>query len=590
MTDIDRIKEKLDVSDIVGEYVQLKPAGINQKGLCPFHQEKTPSFMVSRERGRWHCFGCGKGGDIFTFIQEMEGMEFAEALKLLAQKAGVTLTNTVRDVNTSQKNRIKTINQDAARFFHQFLLSMPQAKEARAYLSERGVSEDAISNWQIGFVSDQWDLLTKYLLKKGHSIDDLVSSGLTVRKEGADARKMRGHYDRFRGRIMFPIQDVHGAVVGFTGRVLKETEESGGKYINTPQTLVYDKSRVIFGLNYAKQEIRAKDLIVMVEGQMDVIACHEAGMKNVVAVSGTALTEPQLTLLKRYSENLSLAFDMDAAGMTAARRSIRLALEQGLRVRVIHIPDGAGKDPDEVIKKNKDVWFAAVDGAQHVMAWILDRAFAKKNIADPSQKQEAADAVLEEIGRIPFAVERDHWLQALAERLRVDAAILRQDLSRFQNKETRGHVAEASGTEPRTAPEERSRFDHLAKRMAVLIMWGYGKDRLDLLLPALSTSRYGPLYETWKSAYTLRQENGAVLLSKIEGKLANDMLFYYENEFGDASPAALEKEAGRVSQELLSEWKKKKRRDLQHAIAAAEKTGDAQALAALMREFQDIGR
>ena len=429
MSDTREIKDKIDVVDLINEYVQLKPAGINHKGLCPFHQEKSPSFMVNRERQSWHCFGCSKGGDIFTFIEEIEGMEFKEALKYLADRAGVQLTrNFSTDTSGSEKSKIKEINSEAARFFHNFLLKMPASKPALDYLKNRGLGLETIENWQIGFVPEQWDLLTKYLLKKGFSIDHLIASGLTIKRDGTDVKSGRGFYDRFRGRIMFPIWDVHGNVIGFTGRILVETERSGGKYVNTPQTIVYDKSRVVYGLNKSKKEIRNQDLIVMVEGQTDVITSHQAGMKNVVASSGTALTEHQIKLLKRYSNNINMAFDADEAGVKAAKRGIDLALQAGMNVRVIQIPEGAGKDPDEVLKNNKQVWFDAVKNAKAVMDWYFNRAFANKDLGDPRQKQEISSTLLSEIKNIPYAVERDHWLQLLAQKLSVDVAVLREDL------------------------------------------------------------------------------------------------------------------------------------------------------------------
>jgi len=242
--DIQQIKDKIDVAELIGEYVQLKPAGVNKKGLCPFHHEKSPSFMVNSERGSWHCFGCAKGGDIFSFVQEMEGLEFKEALKYLADKAGVVLTNYRSEVNSNQKNRLKEINKEAARFFHNFLIKMPASQAALDYLLKRGLKMETIEEWCVGFIPEQWDLLTQYLLKKGFGIEDLVATGLTIQKEGARStssgqannQSIRGHYDRFRGRIMFPIWNVHDEVVGFTGRILVEKENFGGKYVNTPQT------------------------------------------------------------------------------------------------------------------------------------------------------------------------------------------------------------------------------------------------------------------------------------------------------------------------------------------------------------------
>ena len=433
-----QIKDKIDVADLIGEYVQLKPAGVNKKGLCPFHHEKTPSFMVSPERKSWHCFGCAKGGDIFTFIEEIEGMEFKEALKYLANKAGVVLTNNFKqEVGGSQRNRLKDINAEAARFFYNFLIKIPSAKLAMDYLIKRGIKSETIDGWQIGYIPEQWDLLTQYLLKKGFAIDDLVASGLTIKRDNADPKTYRGFYDRFRGRIMFPILDAHGDVVGFTGRILVEKENSGGKYVNTPQTVVYDKSRVIFGLNKAKQEIRARNLIVMVEGQMDVIACHQAGMKNVVASSGTALTEEHVKLLKRYSSNINMAFDMDEAGQNAARRGIAIALREGMNIKVIRLPADAGKDPDECLKKNPTIWFDAVRQAVSVMDWDFKNILSGVNLSDPRQKQQVADALLNEIQKIPHPVERDSWTKKLADILNVDLSVLVEMIQKKQKNPTR---------------------------------------------------------------------------------------------------------------------------------------------------------
>ena len=233
MTDLQAIKDRVDIVQLISEYLQLKKAGVNWKGRCPFHQEKTPSFMVQPEKQIWHCFGCGKGGDAFSFVEEMEGLDFPEALKLLADRAGVKLEQYRSEIDKSQKNRLLEVNAKAAYFFHHFLLEMEAAKPARDYLSGRGLKQETINKWQVGYIPDQWDLLTGYLLKKGNSIDDLVASGLTIKKDGANASSGKGFYDRFRGRIMFPLFDTHGSIVGFTGRILVEKENSGGKYVNT---------------------------------------------------------------------------------------------------------------------------------------------------------------------------------------------------------------------------------------------------------------------------------------------------------------------------------------------------------------------
>jgi DNA primase len=588
MSDTQLIKDKIDIVDFISEYTQLKPAGINHKGLCPFHHEKSPSFMVSRERQSWHCFGCGKGGDIFSFIQEMEGMEFVEALKHLANRAGVQLTNRADDVNGNQKNRLKDINLEAARFWHNFLQQMNQAKSAREYLNKRGLIALTIEKWQIGFIPDQWDLLTKYLLKKGHSIDDLIAAGLTIKREGADFVSGRGFYDRFRGRIMFPIRDIHGSVVGFTGRVLVETENSGGKYVNTPQTSLYDKSRVIYGLDKAKQEIKRQDLTVLVEGQMDVIACHQMGMENVVAASGTALTEHQVSLLKRYSTNIVMSFDADAAGIAAARRGIEIAIREGLSVKVIEIPDGAGKDPDECIKKNSQVWQEAVNNAQEVMKWYFSRAFNNRDLHHPKQRQEIVNELLPNISLIPYAVEKDFWLKELAGRLGVEMGVLREDLAN-QNPKSK---TPKSKDEKKIEIDKSDRLTLLLEEFLTLIfkfphLWSnFGFGILDFGFSAgLSTAPVFSLYEAIKREYTNSNSINLLNLRAEKGDIVDILQMKGELDFANFTQKEAEIQLKKIKEEIQNEVTKARRERLQKEIEEAERTGDHEKLKQLMEQF-----
>lgn len=589
--EVEQIKDKIDVADLIGEYVQLKPAGVNKKGLCPFHHEKTPSFMVSPERKSWHCFGCAKGGDIFSFIQEIEGMDFREALKYLANKAGVVLSNNFKqEVGGSQRNRLKDINTEATRFFYNFLIKMPSAQLAVDYLLKRGIKSETIDEWHIGYIPEQWDLLTQYLIKKGFGIDDLVASGLTIKKDGG------GFYDRFRGRIMFPIWDTHGDVVGFTGRILVEKENSGGKYVNTPQTAVYDKSRVIFGLNKAKQEIRAKNLIVMVEGQMDTIACHQAGMKNVVASSGTALTEEQVKLLKRYSGNINMAFDMDEAGQNAVRRGIAIALREGLNIKVIRLPADAGKDPDECLKKNPSVWFDAVAKAQDIMDWYFTKAFANKDPKNHHHQQAIANELLSEIILIPYAVERDHWLRLLSEKLGIDVAVLREDMLRISQKSTKSPKSE--DIKERTGPSEqieRTALDMRIERLFGLVFKfpELGQRIVNVGLDTvLSTGRLAPLYEQIKVQYNNSKqiEPAKLPLNLLIGKenVVDLLSMQGDWEFADFQIKEASEELDKLIIILKDEWKKKKHKELQVEIEKAEKAGEKEKLIELLKEFANI--
>ncbi|MBU0660851.1 DNA primase [Patescibacteria group bacterium] len=598
MSDIQTIKEKIDIVDLIGEYIQVKPSGTYHKACCPFHNEKTPSFMIHRDRQRFHCFGCNQDGDIFTFIEHMEGMEFIEALKYLADRAGVQLTQKGSDTNKHQKNRIKDINAAAAHFFHQFFMQMPASKEAMAYILGRGLTTDTIEAWQIGFVPDQWDLLTKYLLKKGHAIDDLVVAGLTIKRDNADAESGRGYYDRFRGRIMFPIWDIHGYIVGFTGRVLVETEKSGGKYVNTPQTPVYDKSRVVFGLNKAKQTIKKEDSVVIVEGQMDVITCHQAGMLNVVASSGTALTEQQIALLKRFSSNIRMAFDADAAGQAAAKRGIDLALEAGMSVRVIRIPEGQGKDPDECILQNKDHWFTAVEQATDVMNWYIEKAFAGKDLTDPKQKQAIAEEVLPEVSRIPFAIEKDHWLNMVAGKLGVDIAVLREDVARIVKSETKkdrvvGQLSQSGSSHQKEIEETevpRSQVFFVLEQFFSLILAKNIENAVELLTVLDPVIANHPLYKFIKIGYTAGHNRDVIRASLVQKdqEVFDRLLMQAELSFSNMSDREAEKEAAAYVDQIIRIWKREKRTALLAQIEIAKKTGNEEEEQSILVQVQQL--
>ena len=305
---IEKIKERVDIVDLISSYLKLQKAGVNYKAKCPFHNEKTPSFSVSPERQVWHCFGCGKGGDQFTFVQEIEGADFPEALRILARRAGVELEHFDRSLQ-NEKTRLLEICELASTFFEKQLWHSNAGAKVLAYLKDRGVEESSVREFQLGYAPDSWDSLSAFLKSRGYGEQEIFNAGLSVKKETG------GYYDRFRSRITFPVLDINGQTVGFTGRDFdsgkkEDREIKLAKYVNTPQTLIYDKSRVIYGLDKAKTEIRKKDKCVVVEGNMDVILSRQAGAENVVASSGTALTEQHLKTIKRYTNNLALCFPM----------------------------------------------------------------------------------------------------------------------------------------------------------------------------------------------------------------------------------------------------------------------------------------
>jgi len=492
----DEIKSRLDIVEVIRDYIQLKPAGINFRALCPFHREKTPSFMVSPEKQIWHCFGCSRGGDIFSFVMEMEGINFVEALRLLAPKAGVTLRKQDPKL-TSQRNRLLDIVELSSKYYYKMLMGSDSAKNARKYLAERGLTEETIEEWRIGYSPDSWDDLLNFLKSKSYNENEIFLAGMSVKKEGTGR-----FYNRFRGRIMFPIKDVNGNVVAFSARVSpeKEAEEKMGKYINSPQTMIYDKSKILFGLDKAKMEIKKQDLAILVEGQMDVITAHQhgfaplnkvsdeiggnklvadgglkpptsdtylTGFANVVASSGTALTAEQVALLKRYSPNIALAFDMDAAGDLAAERGIAQAMAAEMNIKVVELP--SGKDPDECIKQNPDEWRNAVTSAKPVMQYYFDKHLAKLDLEQVEARRQAAKALLPVIAKLGNKIERDFWLKKLSQTIDVAENYLREALQNAKERQgTPRNAKERQGT-PDVHPM-RNREEMLSELLLALML------------------------------------------------------------------------------------------------------------------------
>src|ERR1035437_7864597 len=351
------IKERLTITDIISPYVKLHRAGRSMVGLCPFHKEKTGSFHVSTERGTWHCFGCGEGGDGFSFIEKIEGVDFKGALKILAEKAGVVIEYAGgAHEDTSKKDKLRSLMTRASEWYMRSLKDSP----AYSYALSRGLTEETIKNWGLGSAPDAWRTLLEALTLEGFTIPQLLSAGLIKEADG----KPGTYYDRFRNRLMFPIRDSAGHVVAFTGRALASDDLA--KYLNSPETDLYHKSEILFGMDRAKDAIRTRKFTMLVEGQIDVIHAHQAGFQNAVALSGTALSEKHLGLMKRFSENLMLVLDADPAGLKATARSAALALTAGLRVKAARLPKG--KDPADLISDDAKDFAARVLAAKPIVA------------------------------------------------------------------------------------------------------------------------------------------------------------------------------------------------------------------------------
>ena len=471
-TDVEDIKARLSVKDVIGGYVQLTKAGVSWKGLCPFHNEKSPSCVVNEERASWHCFGCNKGGDIFSFVMEMDGLSFPEALALLAERAGVVLEKRGRRFSNSgsgnifsneigvidevehagvAKERLFKILDLSSKFFEKQLWDGEGKKKALPYLRERGLSDESIRAFRLGYALPGWRTLSDFLASKNFSVQEIEAAGMAIRKEqGARNTKQEtnneqpttnneqpkaesrlsiaGTYDRFRDRVTFPVLDTLGRVVGFSARVLPGADDSpaGGsaKYINTPETAVYHKSRALYGISPSRQALRSEGFALLVEGNMDVIAMHQAGFSNTMAVSGTALTEEQLRLIKRYTDTLRLFFDMDSAGQKAARKSAEMALPLGFSVSIVSL--SSGKDAAEMAKDNIDALREAVSHPKPAPEYFLEAALATHDAKSAEGKRRIAEDFLGLVRLIPQTIEQSHWVHALANRLGVSEQTLLQ--------------------------------------------------------------------------------------------------------------------------------------------------------------------
>ncbi|MDD5696608.1 MAG: DNA primase [Candidatus Pacebacteria bacterium] len=428
-SDVEEIKSRLNIVDVISSYIKLEKAGVNYRARCPFHDEKTPSFFVSPARQLWHCFGgCNEGGDIFKFLMKIEGIEFVDALKILADRAGVQLKQSKewKKLKTERQTLLE-INDRAGKFYEFQLEKSKKGMEAKEYLLKRGLKEETIKKWRLGYAPDTWQGLSDFLIGKGYGRDDLVKAGLAVKKEEG---KM---FDRFRGRIMFPIAGFNAEIVGFTGRIFGKDDKDEAKYLNSPSTLVFDKSRALYGIDKAKLEIRKKDSCVLVEGNVDCIMSHQAGIDNCIAVSGTALTPFHLSVIKRYSKKLVLAFDMDLAGNKATEKAIDLAEKADFEIKVI--PQSQDKDPaDIVLKEGENKWKQMVEESKPIAEFFFNLAVGNKNLDSIEDRKKVLKEFLPKVRKMENTVEQSYWVEKLASVLKSKEEDIRVELNKLKIK------------------------------------------------------------------------------------------------------------------------------------------------------------
>jgi DNA primase len=427
------IKQKLDIVEIVSEYVTLQKSGHNFKAICPFHSEKTPSFFVFPDNQSWHCFGsCGTGGDVFSFVMKKENIDFAQSLKLLAEKAGISLAEfKVPDkARDERRERLHRLNEAAAAYYHHLLLHTPAGKKAIDYLSQRGLSAQSIEQFQLGFSKDSYEDIQHHLLSENYTEQDLLDAGMIIERESG------GYYDRFRNRIMFPIRDIRGNVTGFGARAM---DDSTAKYINSPQTTIFDKSSSLYAIDRASKFIRQSDMVVITEGYMDVITAHQHGIQNTVAAMGTALTEKQLDILKKFSKNIVLALDADSAGIEAVFRSGELFDKTktvtpsdmidgsitGLlayEVKVVVLPQG--KDLDQVIREDETQWHHLLHNARPIIDFLFSNAIARIDLNSAQDKSMLVDKFIPLLSGIKDTIRQAHYIHQLATLLKINDKVI----------------------------------------------------------------------------------------------------------------------------------------------------------------------
>jgi len=596
----DEIKERLDIVDVIRDYIPLKAAGMNFSARCPFHNEKSASFMVSPDKQIWHCFGCGKGGDLLSFVMEIEGLTFVETLRLLAPKAGVTL-QAVNPEASSKRNKALDILELSAKYYNHILLNEKIGESARKYLFDRGLSEETIKEWQLGYSLDSWDNLFSFLKKRGFKEEEIFEAGMTTKKQNG-----HGYFDRFRGRIMFPISDVNANVVAFTSRVSpeKEATEKMGKYINSPQTVVYDKSRILFGLDKAKKEIREKDFVIVVEGQMDVITAHQNGFKNVIASSGTALTQEQLNLIKRYTKNIALAFDMDKAGQMAAERAIKEAQIAEMNIKVVEVPNG--KDPDECIKSDPGGWEKAVSEARHMMAYYIDKTFLKYNISDITERVKGIRVVSKLLVNILNNIERDYWIKELSERTDTKESDIKNELNKILSSVNEVRITNSDSFE---APKkEESREEKLIKMLLILSI--KFPDNIDHVLNNIETdhieniehktlyknlalyyNKLTNLSEDTSSESTFSYSNFREYLEKEaeqnQPKILDELVILGDRDFYEYDTEKAKEELMEIIRNIKQSYLSQRKREIEKLIQDLEKNnGSEEEIKALMDEFK----
>jgi len=573
MDEIEQIKDRLDIVEVISNYLTVKKAGANLKANCPFHNEKTPSFMISPERQTFKCFGCGEGGDIFTFIEKMEGVDFYNALKILAEKAGVELKSDSvkygeREFKSDKKTRIYEINDWTKKLYHKLLIDHPKAEKARKYVKNRGMSDATIEGFEIGYAPQSWELLTKFLKKKGYDENEMVQAGVVIKNDKGSV------YDRFRGRIIFPINNIMGMTVAFTSRILEDDGKSA-KYINSSESPVYVKGKTIYGLDKAKMSIKEQDLAVFVEGNMDVIACHQAGFKNVVATSGTAITQEQMKILNRYASIIALSFDHDEAGEAAMKKAIKIALQNDINTKIISI-EGPYKDPDEAIKADPKNWERAVNNSRPSLEYWIDLLVKKNPDLSVLTKKAIAKEILPVIKTIFSDIEKEYYVKYLAKKLSIAEKTILSTLEKTRQPDE----------QKQTKNDEQNALKLSITEEILGIIWGFP----ELILKCQKTA-FLKVDDSKVNKFAEMVNKKEIDKHKIDPETATIIDQYSMvalKELGDGDREIIQNELEFLFARLRSEKKEHLKSDFAQKIQEAEEKGDKGKLKELLQEFSSL--
>ncbi|MET1033045.1 MAG: DNA primase [Candidatus Saccharimonadales bacterium] len=559
MDAVDEIKQRLSIEDVVGEYVELKRAGRNWKGLSPFSSERTPSFMVSPEKQIWHDFSSGKGGSMFSFIMEMEGVDFRGSLEILARKAGIDLDQ-FRGGNPAGRGREKERLHEALELAtHFYQMHLKKSQIALDYLKKRQFTGKTIIEWRVGYSPNNGTALIDFLKSKKFTDDEIKSAGLS-------AQRYRGIGDMFRGRLMIPLADAQGRIIGFTARLLAD-DPNAPKYINTPQTMLYDKSRHVYGLHLAKEMIRRSKFVVVAEGNLDVIMSHQAGVRQVVATAGTALTESHLKALSRFTGDIRLSFDADKAGLAATERAIPIASKVDVSLSVITIP--SGKDPDELIKQDPAAWEQAITKHEYALDWLIKRYTAELDITTAQGKRELSDIVLAVVRRLGDRVEQEHYIEHISALLSVSREALTDKLHQKEISE------KPRLKKPSAAPvvPDKHIIDYMRTQNHLLSLALLQISLRPMLKPVTQDMLMG---DDAKALHTFLHEHPAFDGSPQEAADLKPIADYvkilslhYEELYENVDGEELQYEATRLQTKLIDQYVKIQKQRLMHELQSA---------------------